>query len=433
MEHITNIPIGLLIPFAVMLLSIAVMPLFAEHFWEQNKNKLYVSIALSIPVIAWFAITGDMWHIEEALLYDYIPFIILLGGLFIVSGGILIEITNHPTPLTNTVILTIGAVIASFLGTTGAAMLLIRPILKVNQKRKNKIHIILFFIAIVANCGGMLTPLGDPPLFMMYLRGAEFTWFMHLVPEWALASGVLLVLFYLKDRSAYKKEAKEIRDPGMKPTNKIKIYGYHNFIFLAGIVFAVAFINPSKISFIQSGEPSSFIREAFILLMCVLSLKLTKKDIYERNHFDWEPIKEVAYLFLGIFVTMVPCLIYLKTNAHSIGVEHPTHFYYATGLLSAFLDNTPTAVTFHSLAQGLVTGATHEVLVAGIPEITLKAISTASVFFGAMTYIGNGPNFMVKSIAENSGIKMPHFFAYMYKFSIIVLLPLFILIQIICL
>lgn len=367
-------------------------------------------------------------HIEETLLFDYIPFIILLGALFVITGGILIEITHYPTPITNTAILAVGALIASFIGTTGAAMLLVRPILKINKVRKNKIHTILFFIAIVANCGGLFTPLGDPPLFMMYLRGAEFSWFFKLVPEWAFTSGLLLIVYYIKDKREFNREEKNIKHPDMEPTNKIKIYGYNNFIFLAGVVFAVAFINPSKFDFIKAGEVSSYAREVFIILMMLLSLKLTKKEIHKRNHFEWEPIAEVAYLFLGIFITMVPCLIYLKMNAESIGVQHPSQFYYASGLLSSFLDNTPTAVTFHSLALGMpkMLGFPY---VAGIPEIFLKAICIGSVFFGAMTYIGNGPNFMVKSIAENHGIKMPHFFEYMYKFSIIVLLPIYILVQ----
>lgn len=423
----------LMAPFVIMLLCIAVMPIVAENYWHDNKNKLYISLALSVPVLVWFILQGDFFHIEEAILYDYVPFIILLGGLFIVSGGILIEVKHHPTPLTNLSILAVGGIIASFVGTTGAAMLLIRPLLKINEKRKHKVHIFLFFIALVANCGGLLTPLGDPPLFMMYLRGAEFTWFLGLLPEWGIMFVSLLLLFYFKDKATFNKEIEDMKNADMKVTGKLKIIGYHNFIFLAGIVFAVAYINPSQMAIIRAGEPSSFIRESFILLMAVLSLILTKKEVYRRNQFNWEPIKEVAYLFIGIFVTMVPVLIYLKSHAHTIGVSHPTQFYYATGFLSAFLDNTPTAVTFHSLAQGLVERVNTQVLVAGIPEITLKAISTASVFFGAMTYIGNGPNFMVKSIVENAGIKMPHFFAYMYRFSIIVLLPLFILIQIICL
>ena len=414
-----------------MLLSIALLPIFLEKFWENNKNKLFVSILLSIPVIIWFSLNGAFGHVEETILYDYIPFIILLGALFVITGGILIEISNQPTPLTNTAILAFGAIIASFIGTTGAAMLLIRPILKINKIRKNKIHTILFFIAIVANCGGLLTPLGDPPLFMMYLRGAEFTWFFSLIPEWLTACGMLLVLYYFWERSLYNSEKEKNKKLSMKTPTKIRVYGAYNFIFLGGVIFAVAFINPSNFSFIKPATISSFIREGVILLMMLISFFSTSKRLHKRNHFEFAPIQEVAYLFIGIFITMIPCLIYLKMNAHTIGIEHPAQFYYASGILSSFLDNTPTAVTFHSLAQGLTFSGSSQTLIAGIPELILKAICTASVFWGSMTYIGNGPNFMVKSIVENSGIKMPHFFAYMYKFSIIILLPIFIIIQLI--
>ncbi len=429
MEHLFEVPIYLAIPFVLMLLCIAIMPIFFEKFWEPNKNKLIVSVLLSLPVLVWFGIKGGISHIEETMLFDYVPFIILLGALFVITGGILIEAHVHPKPIVNTLILAIGAVLASFLGTTGAAMLLIRPIMKINEHRQHKVHTILFFIAIVANCGGLLTPLGDPPLFMMYLRGADFLWFMKLLPEWALTNALLLLFYYLSDIRKFKREHHDIQHPDIKATNKIKMTGGLNFLWLAGVVFAVERLNSGNYSFIHVGELSSYTREVFIVLMLVLSLLLTKKEIRHRNKFEWGPIVEVAYLFLGIFITMVPCLLYLKNNAASIGVTLPYQFYYSSGALSSFLDNTPTAVTFHSLALGLGAPAAGTSIIAGIPEILLKAICIGSVFFGAMTYIGNGPNFMVKSIAESHGIKMPHFFAYMYKFSIIVLLPIYILIQ----
>ena len=429
MEHLFEVPIYLAIPFALMLLSIAIMPIFFEKFWGPNKNKLIVSLLLSLPVLVWFAMKGGMAHIEESILFDYIPFIILLGALFVITGGILIEAHVTPKPIVNTLVLLIGAVLASFLGTTGAAMLLIRPIMKINEKRHHKVHTILFFIAIVANCGGLLTPLGDPPLFMMYLRGADFLWFFKLLPEWGITNLLLLIFYFLTDIRYFKLEHHEIQHPDIKATNKIKLSGGLNFLWLAGVVFAVERLNSGNISFIENGHISSYIREVFIIAMLLLSLFLTKKEIHHRNKFEWEPIGEVAYLFLGIFITMVPCLLYLKNNAATIGVTLPHQFYYAAGLLSSFLDNTPTAVTFHSLALGLGAPKAGVPMVAGIPEVLLKAISTASVFFGSMTYIGNGPNFMVKSIAESHGIRMPHFFAYMYKFSIIVLFPIYFLIQ----
>lgn len=429
MEALLNVPPFLLLPFILMLLAIAVMPMVAEKFWEPNKNKLIVSALLSVPVIVWFAAMGEFGHVSEAVLYDYVPFIVLLLGLFVITGGILIEIHSHPTPLVNTAIIGVAAVLASFLGTTGAAMLLIRPLLKINEPRKHKVHTILFFIACAANCGGLLTPLGDPPLFMMFLRGAEFTWFMGLLPEWLFTNVTLLVIYYLYDRSQIKKELEDVKNPDMKKSNKIKVSGGLNFLFLLGVVFAVAHLNPANYDFLKPGSISSFVREYFIIFMVILSLILTKKDVRERNKYSWDPIIEVGYLFIGIFITMVPCLIYFKNNAHAIGVSESYQFYYISGLLSSFLDNTPTAVTLHSLALGLGAKSVGATLVAGIPEIYLKSICIASVFFGSMTYIGNGPNFMVKSIAEGAGIKMPNFFAYMFKFSLIVLLPVYIIVQ----
>ncbi len=429
MEHAPQVEIPLLsiLPFVLMLAAIAVFPLTWNHFWEKNRNKLYIAIALSIPTIIYLLVNGFSHQLVHTMLFDYVPFLILLGALFTITGGILLTGDIEAKPTINTLFLGIGAVLASFMGTTGAAMLLIRPIIQTNKERTHKVHTILFFIGIVANCGGLLTPLGDPPLFMMYLRGAPFTWFFHLVPEWLATNFLLLVIYFIVDSYYYKKEPKSalVRDEtNIKP---IKIEGKRNFIFLAGVVLAVAFINEQYFSFINLNPYFKFIREAVILLMAYLSLQFTPKLLRTSNNFTWHPIEEVAYLFLGIFVTMVPALLYLEVNAKHLGVQTVSQFYYYTGLLSSFLDNTPTAVTFHSLALGL--GITEGSLVAGIPEALLKAISTAAVFFGAMTYIGNGPNFMVKAVAEENNIKMPDFFSYMFKFSIIILLPIFILVQ----
>ena len=429
MEHsaTVDIPLYSIIPFALMLLSIAIFPLFWNHFWEKNKNKLYIAIALSIPVLVYLLANGFIHELEHAIIFDYVPFLILLGALFTITGGILLTGDIEAKPKINTLFMGIGAVLASLMGTTGAAMLLIRPIIQTNKERTHKVHTILFFIAIVANCGGLLTPLGDPPLFMMYLRGAPFTWFFHLVPEWLITNAALILIYFIVDSYYHKKEPASaiVRDEtNIRP---IKIAGKRNFIFLIGVVLAVAFINEQYLSFININPYFKFIREAFILLMAYLSLQFTPKLLRTSNNFTWHPIEEVAYLFLGIFITMVPALLYLEVNAKHLGVETSSQFYYYTGLLSSFLDNTPTAVTFHSLALGLgITGGT---LVAGIPEALLKAISTSAVFFGAMTYIGNGPNFMVKAVAEENNIKMPDFFSYMFKFSIIFLLPIFILVQ----
>lgn len=429
MEHAPQIEIPLLslLPFVLMLLSIAVFPLFWNHFWEKNKNKLYVAIVLSIPVIIYLLANNFSHQLIHTMLFDYVPFLILLGALFTITGGILLSGDIAAKPKVNTLFLGIGAVLASLMGTTGAAMLLIRPVIQTNKQRTFKVHTILFFIGIVANCGGLLTPLGDPPLFMMYLRGAPFTWFFHLAPEWFVTNLLLIIIYFFVDTYFYKKEPASAIARDLSNIKPLKIEGKRNFIFLVGVVLAVAFLNEQYLSFININPYFKFIREAVIVLMAFLSMQFTPKLLRTSNNFTWHPIEEVAYLFLGIFITMVPCLLYLETNAKQLGVETVSQFYYYTGLLSSFLDNTPTAVTFHSLALGL--GITEGTLVAGIPEILLKAISTGAVFFGSMTYIGNGPNFMVKAVAEENNIKMPDFFSYMFKFSIIVLLPIFILVQ----
>jgi len=428
MEHpVAEISILSLLPFVLMLLSIAVFPLFWNHFWEKNRNKLYIAIALSIPVIIYLLVNGFTHQLIHTMVFDYVPFLILLGALFTITGGIFLTGDIEAKPSTNTLFLGIGAVLASIMGTTGAAMLLIRPIIQTNKERSFKVHTILFFIGTVANCGGLLTPLGDPPLFMMYLRGAPFTWFFNLAPEWFVTNALLLIIYYFVDVYYHKKEPASAILRDKSNIRPIKIQGKRNFIFLIGVVLAVAFINEQYFSFININPYFKFIREAVILFMAYLSMQFTPKLLRTSNNFTWGPIEEVAYLFLGIFVTMVPALLYLEVNAKHLGVQSVNQFYYYTGLLSSFLDNTPTAVTFHSLALGL--GINTGNLVAGIPEPLLKAISTGAVFFGAMTYIGNGPNFMVKAVAEENNIKMPDFFSYMFKFSIIVLLPIFILVQ----
>jgi Na+/H+ antiporter NhaD/arsenite permease-like protein len=420
-----------LLPFVLMLGSIAVFPLFWNHFWEKNKNKLIIAVLLSIPVIIYLLYANLSEKLIETMVFDYIPFIILLGSLFTITGGIFLTGDIEAKPSINTLFLAIGAVLASFMGTTGAAMLLIRPVIQTNKEREYKVHTILFFIGIIANCGGLLTPLGDPPLFMMYLRGAPFTWFFNLFIEWLITNGLLLLVYFFVDSYFHKKESVAALIKDKAQIRPIKIEGKLNFIWIAGVVLAVAFLNSQYLHFIHENEYYKFIREAVILLLAYFSILFTPHLTRVSNNFTWEPIKEVAYLFLGIFITMVPCLLYLEMNAKHLGVVSENQFYYFTGLLSSFLDNTPTAVTFHSLALGL--GETTGSMVAGIPEELLRAICIGAVFFGSMTYIGNGPNFMVKAVAEENNIKMPHFFAYMYKFSLIVLLPIFILVQLLLL
>jgi len=424
-----NISLISLMPFALMLLSIALLPLFWNRFWKKNKNKLIIAILLSIPVVVYLLIVGLSEKLFETLVFDYIPFIILLGSLFTITGGIFLSGDIEAKPFINTLFLTAGAVLASFAGTTGAAMLLIRPVIQTNKERKFKVHTILYFIGIVANCGGLLTPLGDPPLLMMYLRGAPFEWFLNLFPAWLVVNALLLIIYFFVDSYYYKKEdisSIKIDKASIRP---LKLQGKRNFILLIMVILAVAFLNEQYLAIIHSNHYYKFIREAVILLAAYLSLLFTPKLLRVSNNFTWQPIQEVAYLFLGIFITMVPCLIYLESNSKALGITSPAQFYYYTGLLSSFLDNTPTAVTFHSLALGL--GTNPAMGIAGIPEEILAAICIGAVFFGSMTYIGNGPNFMVKTVAEENNIKMPDFFSYIIKFSLIVLLPAFIIAQII--
>ncbi len=429
--EIINIPLISMVPFILMLGTIAVFPLFWNHFWEKNKNKLIIALLLSLPAACYLLLNGLHERLYDTLVFDYIPFIILLGSLFTITGGIYLTGDIEAKPSINTLYLGIGAVLASFIGTTGAAMLLIRPVIQTNKEREYKVHTILFFIGIVANCGGLLTPLGDPPLFMMYLRGAPFAWFFSLLLEWLLTNGLLLLIYFIVDSYFHRKEPAAAIIKDITQIKPIKIEGKQNFYWLAGVVLAVAFLNEQYLGFIKTNHYYRFIREAAILLMAYLSIIFTPKLTRVSNSFTWEPIKEVAYLFLGIFITMVPCLLYLEQNAKALGVTLPNQFYYYTGMLSSFLDNTPTAVTFYSLALGL--GVESGIIVAGIPEEILKAICVGAVFFGSMTYIGNGPNFMVKAVAEENDIKMPHFFSYMYKFSLIVLLPIFLIVQLLLL
>ncbi len=413
MEHTSEIPLYSLLPFILMLGSIAILPLITPHFWESNKNKLIVSGVLSIPVIIFLLFSGMTTELIDVVAYDYFPFIILLGSLFVITGGIHIDGDIESKPTSNVIFLGIGALLASFVGTTGAAMLLIRPILITNSERKYKVHIVLFFIAIVANCGGLLTPLGDPPLFMMYLRGADFFWFFSMYKMWIFTIGLLLLIFFFVDKYYYAKESPESIKFDVQNIRPIKITGNINFVILVGVILAVAFINPQTLEFMKSNRSYAFLREFVLILLAVLSLILTKKSIRKNNQFNWEPIMEVAFLFIGIFITMAPVLDYLRTNAAHLGITSPAQFYYAAGSLSSFLDNTPTAVTFYTLAKGLFSHSADVLngtnVVAGIPELIMQAISIGAVFFGSMTYIGNGPNFMVKAIAEKQGIDMPHF------------------------
>lgn len=428
-----QIEIWALIPFALMLLSIAIMPLIATVWWEKNTNKLLVSAILAAPAIIYLIKHDLQEELKHQILFDYLPFIILLASLFIVTGGVLLQGHIQARPRNNTILLTIGYLLASFIGTTGASMLLIHPLLYINRYRQNKTHTILFFIALVANCGGILSPLGDPPLFLLYLRGVEFTWFLNLLPEWTFVGVSLLLLYYFTDRRYYYKEEKtEMIMADFRERSTLSIKGGINIIYLLGIILSVLLLNSSYIP--AMGKENApiylkYLREITLVFISILSLLTTRKKIRQENHFSWAPISEVAYIFVGIFITMTPALLFLSSNAQKLGISKPWQFFYSAGILSAFLDNSPTAVAFHTIAQNLSNDS--GTIVAGVEDIILKAIAMGAVFFGAMTYIGNGPNFMVKAIAEQEGVKMPSFLGYIIKFSLKILLPIYIITQII--
>ena len=437
----------MLIPFVVMLLCIAVLPLIPHvgEWWEHNTHKLYVSLLLGVPVGIWLCLHGLSHDLIHQMVYDYVPFILLLIALFVTTGGICIRGDLKATPLTNTIIMAIGWVLASFMGTTGAAMLLIRLLLSTVSQRKYKVHTVLFFIAIVANCGGLLSPLGDPPLFLLFQKGTPFTWWMqNMLPEWAATGLLLLGIYYLVDLYFYKKEPLQNIRADIREERKMRITGLINIFWLLCVIASTMFLTQANFAqwfgFVEKGASPEAIEEAthhmpfyvklirewvFILIIAG-SWLTTKKVVRVSNNYSWVPIMEVACVFLGIFATMTPALMFLQQNP--LPVHKAWQFVYCTGALSAFLDNAPTAMVFHATATTLPV-ADGVTAIAGIAPEFMKAISMGAVFFGALTYIGNGPNFMVKAIAEQEGISMPSFFGYMIKFSLIVLLPVYIIVQ----
>jgi Na+/H+ antiporter NhaD/arsenite permease-like protein len=413
-----DIPIIACAPFVIILLLIAIMPLAFPHFWEKNRNKAIISAIISLPIL-FYLISGFREELIHTV-YEYLAFIVLLASLYIISGGILVTGDIKATPRNNTIFLLIGGIIANLIGTTGASMVLIRPLLKTNSERKKIKHIPVFFIFVVSNIGGCLTPIGDPPLFLGYLRGVPFTWTLKLWPEWLFAMGMVLTIFYIWDSIAYHKETTAAVKRDVTHIVPLKFSGLINLLLLMGVVLSVAFQAPAPY------------REFIMIAMTILSLIFTTKKLREKNKFTYHPIIEVAVLFAGIFVTMIPILILLRMKGAEFGINQPWQFFWYTGGLSSFLDNAPTYLTFFSLAQG-VTEATinpNIPIIAGVNAELLKAISIGAVFMGANTYIGNGPNFMVKSIAEERKIKVPHFFEYM-AYSGLILIPTFILITLI--
>jgi Na+/H+ antiporter NhaD/arsenite permease-like protein len=338
---------------------------------------------------------------------DYVSFIVLLAALFVISGGVLLRGDLLATPLVNSTFLAVGAVLASAVGTTGASMLLIRPLLQTNRERTQRKHTVVFFIFLVSNVGGMLTPLGDPPLFLGYLEGVPFTWTLRLWPQWLFMTGALLLTYFVWDSIAYTREPLAALQRDRAQIEPLRLRGSTNAVWLAGVILAVAFLRAP-------------LREAAIVLLAALSLWRTPAGVRRANGFTWYPIIEVAVLFLGIFLTMIPALELLRLRGGELGVATPAQFFWAAGALSSFLDNAPTYLAFLALGQGL--GLAGEVV--GVPEAILAAISVGSVAMGANTYIGNAPNFMVKSIADEAGVKMPSFAGYML-YSGAILIPLF--------
>jgi len=421
-----DIPLWLTAPFALLLLLIAVMPLTpprVKHLWD--RYYMHTAVGLGLAVAMYY-----LWHAGGDIVLgtgqDYFSFISLIGSLFVVAGGINLKVKGEATPFGNVVFLAIGAVAANFIGTTGASMVLIRPFIRMNKVRISAYHIV-FFIFIVSNCGGALTPIGDPPLFLGYLRGVPFFWLIgHVVWQWLFTIGAILAAFYAFDRRAYRRVPPSVRAE-IEERDTWRFAGGRNVLWLLVIVGAVFL--PDKF----------FLRELVMLGAAAASYRLTPKVVRAENHFDFGPIQEVAFLFAGIFLTMMPALGYIDRHGDEFGVKQPAQYYFATGGLSAVLDNAPTYATFLRLAEVTAIKAhpaefpaqptgeatVVKVLIAHpVDRKLVLAVSLGAVFFGAMTYIGNGPNFMVKAIAESAGVKVPSFFGYIVKYSLPVLLPI---------
>lgn len=440
-----TVPIWLCIPFAGLLLCIAIMPLVAGEWWE-NHQPLMICLwilAMAIPFTVVYGIGDTVETILDCVINDYLTFIVLLFGLFCVSGNITVDGDFAGSPRINTAMLGFGTILASCIGTTGASMLLVRPILKMNSWRKRKGHIMIFFIFMVSNMGGCLTPIGDPPLLMGFMRGVPFFWSLSLIKVLLFNMVILLFVFYHLDKRSYRKDIAHGRKPDIsKPGTDFSISGLHNIIFLIMIVVAVILsgVLPGLSAFQDSegnalglhifGEVSlsypSLIEIVLILLAAFLSFKTTDKEIRVRNHFTWGAIKEVAVLFIGIFITMQPALMLLKAVGPNLGLTSPAQMFWATGALSSFLDNTPTYLVFLTTAGTLGFTSGIATTVGSIPSKMLSAISCGAVFMGANTYIGNAPNFMVKTISDENGVNMPSFFGYML-WSISFLIPLFLI------
>lgn len=441
----TVVEILLCLPFAGLLLCIAVMPLVKGEWWESHQPLAvaFWILAMIIPFALVYGPGKTAETVLECIINDYLTFIILLFGLFCVSGNITMEGDFAGSPRINVGLLALGTLLSSCIGTTGASMLMVRPVIKMNSWRKRKSHIMVFFIFMVSNMGGCLTPIGDPPLLMGFMRGVPFFWSLHLFPVLIFNMVILLFVFYHLDKRAYRKDIARGRKPDIsKPGTEFRIDGLHNIAFLLMIVAAVILsgVLPGMSAF-QDGAGNvrgipvfgevtltfpALIEMVLILLAAWLSFKTTKSEIRRRNHFTWGAIKEVAVLFIGIFITMQPALMLLKAVGPNLGITEPAQMFWATGALSSFLDNTPTYLVFLTTAGTLGFAGGIATSLGTVPVKVLSAISCGAVFMGANTYIGNAPNFMVKSISDENGVNMPSFFGYML-WSLAFLVPVFVI------
>ncbi|MBK8037887.1 MAG: sodium:proton antiporter [Verrucomicrobiaceae bacterium] len=418
-------PVWMVAPFAILLLCIALMPLFASHFWEHHYPK--VAVGLGLVTACYYVLVAHDWHPLHHAAHEYISFMALVGSLFVISGGINIRVKGEATPFINTVFLLIGAVLANLIGTTGASMLLIRPWIKMNKYRVTGLHIV-FFIFVVSNVGGSLTPVGDPPLFLGFLRGVPFFWTLeHCWKGWALAVTLLLSVFFVLDVINFRRAPKEVRD--LETAHETWFFRGLSNLLLLGLVLGAVLL-PKNLQDIVLGGVLS-VPAMIMISAAVVSYLTTRPVIHEANDFNFGPVKEVGFLFIGIFLTMIPALQILEHGGVA-GVSSPLSYYFATGALSAFLDNAPTYLAFLASAmgqEGLSVDQSADVLAFSQQQGThLLAISLGAVFFGAGSYIGNGPNFMVKAIADRSKVHTPGFIGYMVRFSIPVLLPILILV-----
>jgi len=428
------------LPFVGILLSIALFPLLAPHFWHRHYPQIALGWGLLLAIPFALAYQGPALHsMAHMAIVDYVPFIILIGTLFTIGGGIFVRGSLRGSPLVNATLMVIGTAMASIVGTTGAAMLLIRPLLRANRQRRHRAHTVIFFIFLVANIGGALTPLGDPPLFLGFLHGVPFSWTLGLWGPMLFVAACVLAIFLGVDIAAWRREAPEVRAPAGPAREPLRLEGWHNFLLLGGVLAAVVMSgvwHPGEVNLLGVHQGvQNLVRDAVLLALGAISWLSTPKAVRDENEYSWGPIKEVAILFAGIFATMIPTLLMLAAGEHGAlavvvrAVKSPASFFWASGSLSSFLDNAPTYLTFLQTALGR--------LYPGLPEreaiarliaehpLFLQAVSTGAVFMGANTYIGNAPNFMIKSIAEEAGVRMPSFFGYMVRYSLPILIPIF--------